>query len=249
MSPHPARRRARRMVGALLALGLVLLAGGCAETLGLPSSNTEQGNTVGNVFDVYLVAAYVVGAVVLGLIAYVVVRNRAPRRPGPTSQRHHNTPLEITYTVIPLVIVAALTVLTLATIHRVDSDEPNPDVVVDVEGYQWGWRFTYTGEGVVVDGNADGPPELVLPAPARIRFDVHSDDVIHSLWIPAFRFKRDLIPGAPTSFTVDTTELGTFDGKCAEYCGLLHTNMIFTVRTVSPDDFRSWLDQQRSPAP
>ena len=241
------RRRAAFLVGSTALLALAL--GGCAEQLGLPDSPTEQGGTVGDVFDLYLVAAWVVGAIVVGLIAFVVVRDRASRRRGPTSQRHHNTPLEIAYTLIPLLLVGALTVVTIVTIDRVASDEPDPDVVVDVEGYQWGWRFTYVDQGVVVDTHDTGDPELVLPAPARIRFDVHSDDVIHSFWVPAFRFKRDLIPGTPTSFTVDTNELGVFDGKCAEYCGLLHTQMTFTARTVSPGDFDAWAADQGSEGP
>ncbi len=243
------RPRHRRRAASLIVVAMVPLAAGCAEQLGLPDSKTDQGRTVGRVFNLYLAAAWVVGAIVVALIAFVVIRYRAGRRTGPVSQRHHNTPLEIAYTVVPLLIVAALTVVTIVTIHEVASDEPNPDVTIDVEGYQWGWRFTYVDEGVVVDSRASGDPELVMPAPARIRFVVHSDDVIHSLWIPAFRFKRDLIPGTPTSFTVDTDALGEFPGKCAEYCGLLHSQMTFTARTVDPDDFERWLAQQRSAVP
>lgn len=224
---------------------VVLAAGGCAEQLGLPDATTEQGDTVGWVFNLYLLAAYVVAAIVVGLIAFVVIRDRAGRRTGPASQRHHNTPLEIIYTVVPLLLVGALTVVTLVTIGEVSGDEPDPDVTIDVEAYQWGWRFTYVGEDLVIETTATGGPELVMPAPARIRFVVHTDDVIHSLWIPAFRFKRDVIPGTPTSFTVDTDALGVFPGKCAEFCGLLHTQMTFTARTVDSQDFEDWLAEMR----
>ncbi|MCB0962719.1 MAG: cytochrome c oxidase subunit II [Acidimicrobiales bacterium] len=230
----------RRVVLGAVVAGVALVATGCAEQLGLPESTTEQGDTVGRVFDLYLVAAYVVAAIVVGLIAFILLRFRAGRRSGPASQTHHNAPLEILYTVVPLLLVGALTAVTLVTIGDVAADEPDPDVTIDVEGYQWGWRFTYVDEGITVATDADGGPEVVLPAPARIRFTVHSEDVIHSLWIPAFRFKRDLIPGTTTSFTVDTDELGTFPGKCAEYCGLQHTTMTFTARTVAPDEFEAW---------
>ena len=243
MSGSVPSRRGRRagIWAAVLAAGTLT---GCAGDLGLPEPNTDQGETVGRVFDLYLVTAYVVAAIVVGLITFVVFRYRASRR-SVSSQRHHNTVLEIVYTVIPLVIVLALTVVTIVTISEVDAIEPDPDVIVDVEGYQWGWTFTYVDNGHIVDsGTIDEPPELVLPAPARVQFDVHSDDVIHSFWVPAFRFKRDLIPGTPTSFTVDISEFGVYPGKCAEYCGFAHTAMDFSVRTVSRGEFEQWLAEQ-----
>ncbi len=232
----------RRPVQLLAAVAAVIALGGCAEQLGLPRAASDQGETVGQVFNLYLIVAYVIGAIVMGLIIFVMVRGRASRHgDGPGSQRHHNTPLEITYTVIPLLIVGALTVVTLFTIGDVASDAPDPDLAIEVQGYQWGWQFTYPDSGVVITGDGGTPTELVLPAPATVRFTVRSNDVIHSFWVPAFRFKRDLIPGTPTSFSVDTNEIGTFDGHCAEFCGLQHAEMTFTVRTVSPSDFQTWL--------
>jgi cytochrome c oxidase subunit 2 len=243
MSRQPRRSttRWRTSIGVLAASAIVSLTG-CAEQLGLPGSASKEGKTVGQVFNLYLVVAYVIGAIVVGLIIYVMVSGRASRHgDGPGSQRHYNTPLEITYTVIPLLIVVALTVVTLFTIADVASNSSKPDLVVEVQGYQWGWRFTYADHGVVIADDGDTPPELVLPAPATVRFNVRSDDVIHSFWVPAFRFKRDLIPGRPTSFSVDTSEFGTYDGHCAEFCGLKHATMTFTVRTVGQQDFQTWL--------
>ena len=229
------------------ALVVLLALSACAEQIGMPPAGSDQGGTVGHVFDLYLGVAGVVGTLVVLLLAFVLVRDRASRKgEGQGSQRHHNTPLEIAYTVIPLIIVLGLTVITVVTIGDVDSTSPDPDLVVDVEGFQWGWTFTYVDQGVAITTEADRRgPELVLPSPADIRFDVHSDDVIHSFWVPAFRFKRDLIPGHPTSFSVDTDELATYDGHCAEYCGLYHSEMTFTVRTVDRASFSRWLTEQR----
>ena len=238
------RSRSHTIVGFLALCGL--LVGGCAEQLGLPTAETEQGVTVGRVFNLYLVVAYIVGAIVVGLIVFVIWRDRASRRgDGEGSQRHHNFALEITYTVIPFLVVIALTLVTLFSIGNVATTSQNPDLTVDVDAYQWGWRFTYTDSGVIIQTDADTPlPQLVLPASATIQFSLHSDDVIHSFWVPAFRFKRDLIPGTPTSFSVNTKEIASYDGHCAEFCGLQHAEMTFTVRTVDRQDFQTWLTDQ-----
>jgi cytochrome c oxidase subunit 2 len=90
-------------------------------------------------------------------------------------------------------------------------------------------------------------PELVLPAGASVRFDMTSLDVIHSFWIPGFRFKRDVFPDQETSFQVDVGERTGFwenTGVCAEFCGLDHTSMRFSVRIVTPEEFDAWLAQE-----
>lgn len=214
---------------------------GCAEQLGLSEARTEGGETVRQVFDLYLLVAYVVGAIVVGLIVFVIWRDRRSRRgDGQGSQRHHNFALEITYTIIPLIIVAALTVVTLMTIDDVADGSSDPDLTVQVEAYQWGWRFTYP-DGTVVETEGEQLPQLVLPARSNVAFDMVSYDVIHSFWVPGFRFKLDIIPGRRASFTVATTDEAVYEGKCAEYCGLQHATMQFTVRTVGENDFSDFL--------
>jgi cytochrome c oxidase subunit 2 len=87
-------------------------------------------------------------------------------------------------------------------------------------------------------------PELVLPAGSSVRFEMTSRDVIHSFWIPGFRFKRDVFPAQTTSFEVDVSDKTGFfrnTGVCAEFCGLDHTQMRFSVRIVTPDEFDQWL--------
>jgi cytochrome c oxidase subunit II len=197
----------------------------------------------------YTSAAAIVGGIVIGLIAVAAVRFR--RRAGEQElprQRLHAVKLESTYLTLPLLLVVALVVATVIATERVLASEGDPDVTVDVIAYRWQWYFAYEGEDVVVTGGRDDEPELVLPAPAKVRFEGTSRDVIHALWVPEFLFKRDLIPGATTTFDVDTVEVGEYWGRCAEFCGLDHAIMSFRVRTVSPDEFRTWLDDQRRSA-
>ncbi|MGB0114020.1 MAG: hypothetical protein WBP59_12425, partial [Ilumatobacteraceae bacterium] len=124
----------------------------------------------------------------------------------------------------------------------------DPDLVVHVTAYQWSWEFEYPESGVVIVDSSDvADPELVLPASSTIRFDLESVDVVHSFWLTAFRFKRDMIPGSPSNFRVDmdgTTGYFPNAGVCAEFCGLDHARMRFSVRVLPPDEFDAWLTDQ-----
>jgi cytochrome c oxidase subunit 2 len=157
--------------------------------------------------------------------------------------------MEIAYTVIPFLVVCALFAVTFVTVRAIDDTDADADLVVHVVAYQWSWQFEYPDEGVmIVDRSDDDDPELVLPASSTVRFDLESVDVIHSFWLTAFRFKRDMIPGSPSSFVVDIGDaVGEYPnaGVCAEFCGLDHARMRFRVRVLSPEDFERWLTDQR----
>lgn len=213
---------------------------------GLPSPLTEQADTIAELWSVFVVISLAVFALIVFLILYVSVRYRRRDDKLPP-QTHYRIGIEIAYTVIPLLLIAALFVVTLRTIRTVEATTNSPDLVVDVIGFQWQWQFTYPDSGVVIIGDDDtDPPELVLPSGSSVRFNLESRDVIHSFWIPGFLFKRDLIPGSPSSFDVDVLdETGFYDsGACAEFCGLYHGRMTFTVRIVTASDFDSWLVEQ-----
>ena len=126
----------------------------------------------------------------------------------------------------------------------VDDTGATAPLVVEVVAFQWQWEFDYPESGAQVIGTANILPELVLPAGSSVRFDLTSLDVIHSFWIPGFRFKRDVFPEETTSFEVDVSDRTGFfrnTGVCAEFCGLDHDKMRFSVRIVTPDEFDQWL--------
>lgn len=182
---------------------------------------------------------------VWGLIAYAAIRFR--RRRGnerPRSQKATNTPLEITWTVLPLVLVIGLFVVTFDTEKSVEALQPNPPVQIAINGFRWGWTFNYRG-GPTINGTSNDPPELVLPRGETVAMQVTSSDVVHSFWVPDMLFKRDAVPGRVTAFDFTPTKTGTFIGRCGEFCGFDHALMTFTVRVVEPTEFQRWLQRPR----
>jgi cytochrome c oxidase subunit 2 len=233
----------------LVLAGLALSS--CAGS-GAPPGATTQGQDIHHLWDVFLVASIGVAAVVYGLILWSVFRHgRMRRRDGdlPPQNREH-VPIEILYTAVPIVIVAVLFALTLRTDHQVTAVDPSPAATIHVEAFRWGWRFTYEGVGTTaVSAPGAPPPEMVIPAgrPVHILLTAPRNDVIHAFYVPDFLFKRDAIPGHPTDFDLTATREGTYDGTCAEYCGLNHAFMPFVVRVVSEAEFGTWLSEQGSP--
>ena len=190
------------------------------------------------------------GLVVAVLIAYVVVRFRR-RDTALPHQRRENIPVEITYVLVPLMIVVALFAITFVSVDAVDDTVDDPGLTVEVTGFQWQWQFVYPDAGVRVIGTDDEVPELVLPAATSVRFELTSVDVIHSFWVTGFRFKRDVFPGEVQTFDVvvgDTTGVFPTSGVCAEFCGLDHTSMRFAVRVVTPGEFEDWLQDRTQEA-
>lgn len=208
---------------------------------------TEQAESLDRVWDVFLVIGGLVGVLVLVLVLIVVLRGR--RTTDMPKQVREHIPLELAYTAIPFLIVVALFVMTVGSVRAVEhiDEDGEIDLVVEVNAFQWQWQFVYPETGVSVTGAAGSRPELALPAGASVRFDLTSLDVIHSFWIPGFRYKRDVFPGDETSFQVDvgaTTGSWPDTGVCAEFCGLDHTTMRFDVSVLAPDEFDRWLAEQ-----
>jgi cytochrome c oxidase subunit 2 len=226
--------------------GLLLLAG-CGRA-GLPEAVTEQGRDTTSLWKIFMVVALILGLIVYGLIAFVVIRYRRRRHDDGAvpSQRNAILSLEVLYTAIPLVIVGVLLGLSTRTQQRVTRLSAHPDLAVDVIGFEWQWQFRYPG-GTVVSGTPDNPPVLELPVGRVVQLRLISNDVIHSFWVPHFIEKRDLIPRVENKIDVRLTETGDFPGVCSEFCGLNHYQMSFSVRAVSPADFDAWLAKRGSP--
>ncbi len=208
-----------------------------------PPPITDQANDLDGVWSLFLWVAAGIGALVAVLIVWVLLRYRRRSGTGLPVQRREHIPLEVAYTVVPLGIVAALFAVTVTSIRPVDRVGDDPDLVVEVTGYQWQWQFDYPASGARSTATDEENPELVLPTSATVRFDLRSRDVLHSFWIPGFRFKRDVFPGETTSFEVRVTDQpGDYpnSGVCAEFCGIDHHKMRFSVRVVEPAEFDAW---------
>ncbi|MGI8808532.1 MAG: cytochrome c oxidase subunit II [Acidimicrobiales bacterium] len=224
------------------------LLSGCSTRGGAPDPASSQGQDILDLWRILLAAGVVLGALVTGLILWTVVRYRRPRAAAPgdlPKQVGANIPIEVFYTVVPLVIVAVLFGVTMRTQDRISRQSETPDLGVDVTGFQWGWRFRYPAQGVTVVGDANDPPTLVLPVGANVRLRLVAADVIHSFFVPSFLVKRDMIPGVDNAVEVRPTEPGRYTGTCAEFCGLDHWRMGFNVEVVTPEAFAAFLAEQQ----
>jgi cytochrome c oxidase subunit II len=210
---------------------------------GLPPPLTDQASDIDRVWNVFFIGALAVAGLVAALTTIIVIRFRR-RDDSLPRQVRENIPIEATYTAIPLLIVGGLFALTVVSMWALDQpDDDEADLIVEVTAFQWQWRFDYPESGASAVGTDEVVPELVLPADSTVRFELTSRDVIHSFWITGFRFKRDVFPHQVTTFTVDVGDrTGTFSntGVCAEFCGVDHTTMRFSVRVVTPSEFEAW---------
>jgi len=242
-----------RAGGGLLVLLLALT--GCStgqvERFGWPAGVTPQAERMLHLWQAAVWAALVVGVIVWGLIFWCVIRYRKKSDEMPKQVRY-NLPVELLYTVTPLLIVAVLFFYTAVDEDYVDKETKNPQVTVQVDAFRWNWKFSYPqardAQGNIIStvGSSQEIPVLVLPTNATILFKEHSEDVIHSFWVPEFLFKRDVIPGVNNSFELTITKTGAYVGRCAEFCGTYHSQMNFEVRAVSPADYQAFLQAKES---
>jgi cytochrome c oxidase subunit 2 len=201
---------------------------------------------------------YVIVQIVV-LVAIFRFREKKGEERAP-KQVHGNTRLEIIWTIIPAVILAALAVPTLSTLFDIRAEAAPGALQVKVTGHQWWWEFEYpdyldeTGRALYTAN------ELHIPAGRDIQLTMTSVDVIHSFWVPPLNGKRDLVPGRvsqlklnadPETVTIKYNDFGEgwILGQCAEFCGLAHADMRMRVKIHTEADFQAWTEQQLAPAP
>jgi cytochrome c oxidase subunit II len=188
---------------------------------------------------VFTVAGLAVFVFVIGLVLYAAIRWRD--RGQVPEMFSNNTPWELASVVLPIVIVTALFVVSQRQEDAVDALAASPQSRVDVTAYRWSWTFSYDGTPVTVYGTPNAPPTLLLPLGRTTEISLRSNDVTHSFWVPALLFKRDAIPGLVNRFDVTPLQVGRFAAKCAQFCGLNHAFMTFTVQVVPGSVFNRYL--------
>ena len=245
----------------LLPVALMLAACAAAPGDQLPGGNTqppgffpvspasEQGERINDLYPIVFWIAVAVFVLVEGLLLWIVFRYRQQRNADPDAlppQTHGNNLLEIAWTAIPAIIVTYLFVATLDTLAHVENIEPEPQgVVIDVTGFQWQWTFDYPDEGINFTGVGREGPVMGIPIDETVRIRLHSQDVIHSFYVPQFLYKKDVVPGRVNEFDIMIRQPGTYTGQCAEFCGLAHTDMYFTVLAMERADYETWVDEAR----
>lgn len=247
-------------VGVVAGLAMLMLSGCSVEEglrFGWPEGITDQATSMRELWTGSTLAALAVGAVTWGAIFWSCVRYRR-RSDDLPRQTAYNLPVEISFVVIPFLIIGVLFYFTVVSQNFVLAQSEDPDVTVDVTGFQWNWRFQYpeatvtdSTEVVTTIGDDQEVPVLVLPAGQSVRFNLASNDVIHSFWVPDMLFKRDVIPGKNIGYdddyevTIREGTEGAYVGRCAELCGIYHYAMNFEVRVVSPADFEDYLQARQ----
>ena len=213
-----------------------------------------MGRTIDDLWELVFVIATIVFVIVQVALVYTIIRYRA--RKGDDSepvQVHGNTRLEILWTIIPVVILAAIAFPVVKGIFDVRAIAEGEDVLqVQVTGHQWWWEFEYVDLADETGRTLVTANELVIPEDTEVNLTMTSADVIHSFWVPVLAGKRDVVPNRITNLTIIADDPTPPDephpGQCAEYCGLAHADMRFKVHVRTDADFDAWVDQQLTPA-
>jgi len=263
-------RSSRRLRWASVPVSIVLVAvlAGCThEQLrgwlpGDEAGITNHTDRVVGLWTTSWIVLLIVGVITWGLIIFAVIAYR--RRKGQTglpAQMRYNMPIEIFYTVVPLILVLGFFAFTARDQAAIEEPYAEPDVQIEVIGKRWAWDFNYldaNGEPDVYESSQqvsrDTPtgeidestiPTLVLPVNQKVEITIESRDVAHSFWIVDFLYKKDMIPGKSNHLYFEPLKEGTYSGKCAELCGQYHSLMLFNVNVVSQAEYEDYLESLR----
>ena len=257
------RSRRLRLAAIPIAATLAFLLAGCTQQQLQGWLPTEPGttNNVDRVIGLWVtswIVLLIVGVITWGLTLWAVIVYRRRRgQTGLPAQLRYNMPIEIFYTIVPLILVLGFFAFTARDQAAIEADPGDPDVTIEVFGKRWAWDFNYLDENVysagiqaqeVGENNAidvDDLPVLYLPVNAKVQIDIESRDVIHSFWIIDFLYKKDMIPGKTNHWYFTPTKIGTYQGKCAELCGEYHSLMLFQVKVVSQDEYDAHIEALR----
>ena len=250
--------KSRRVVASVLGLTTVaLLSTGCTANeaffFDMPEPASKEAPIMLNLWNGSWIAAWAVGIVTWGLMLWAVIAYRRRHRDEIPKQTKYNIPLEILYTVVPLIMILGLFWFTARDQTEILSVSNDQDQTVNVVGFRWSWAFNYLDEDVydvglpyTEEGGTAALPTLVLPVDEKVRFELTSPDVIHSFWVPNWLFKMDVIPGKTNVFELTPDRIGLFPGKCAELCGTDHARMLFNVRVVERPEFEAHIESLRA---
>ncbi len=230
------------------------------KALGFQPAATELARDLQGLNSLILVIITAIVIFVTALLLFVIVRFNSKANPTPSTFTH-NTPLEVAWTIVPLVILVVIGAFSLPVLFK-QQTIPEADVNIKVTGYQWYWGYEYTDHDFAFDSFMLAEDELadygyapehhllatdtavVIPTGKKVVMTVTGADVIHSWTIPAFGVKQDAVPGrlAQLWFEVDEGMEGVYFGQCSELCGIAHAYMPIVVRAVSQEDYDAWLN-------
>jgi cytochrome c oxidase subunit II len=244
--------------------GVSLVAGvGAVLCLLLPGAAWAEGFPVfdpvsppaESIRDLFILVGAISAGILLvvgGMLVYCIVRFRARapagQREAEPPQLYGSGPIEVAWTVGPVLIVFVLFLVVIRTVFDVRrGDMPDDALHVRVIGHQWWWEFEYPESGVRTANELHVPISDADQARAVV-LELESADVVHSFWVPRLAGKTDLIPGRKNTMWFEAQQAGVYHGQCAEYCGTQHANMLIRVVAHPAGEFQAWLDDQRQDA-
>jgi cytochrome c oxidase subunit 2 len=222
-----------------------LLARAAENNLNTLDPAAAPADSIRDMFWLVVAVCTGIGILVEGTLIYCVIRFR--QRPGTGEpeppQIYGSQPIEVAWTLAPLLVVFVLFLVVIRTEMDVKRSQRPPGALeVTVKGHQWWWEYQYPALGITTAN------ELHVPVDTPVFLRLESVDVIHSFWIPRLAGKTDVVPGHPNTMWFHVTDTGIYKGQCAEYCGTQHANMILFASVQSPGDFERWVANQKKPA-
>lgn len=261
----------RRVIAVpLIAAAVVLALTGCDDQQlhgylpGFIAGQPDATNQTGRVSALWTgswITLLGVGVITWAIIVwFAIVYRRRRGQTGLPVQLRYNMPIEIFYTIVPLILVLGLFAFTVRDQTAIETRYAQPQTVIDAYGKQWAWDFAYHDEQVYEQGvqaqlstdpsNAGKVeselPTLYLPVNKTTEIRLRTRDVNHSFWVIDFLYKKDMIAGQTNYWDFTPTRIGTFAGKCAELCGEYHSRMLFQVKVVSQADYDAHIETLRA---
>jgi cytochrome c oxidase subunit II len=258
--PKPRAATVALLIAAVVAF-LALPAHAWADLLTPEAGPTQNAKDIDTLYKIVFYTGIAVIGLVWAVLFYSLFRFRA-RRGRLAPQISGNTPLEIGWTVAATAIVATITVVTYIFLDDITHpaasgpeavaqasdqfatiNQPPPpggnELDIQVSGQQFIWRYQYPNQAVSFQ-------EMVVPRDTTVVLTLKANDVIHSWWIPALGGKLDAVPGYENKTWFKATETGTFNGQCAELCGIGHAAMTAKVTVVEPEQYKAWVERQKT---
>ena len=264
----PRRLLPAALAAALLAC-LIVAPPAFADAFTPESGGSQNADDIDTLFKITLYVSIVIFLIVEGTLIWALVKYRGRRSAPEGAQIRGNTPLELGWTAGAALILVVLTVVTFVYLPDIENpppsgpnglqasqarfasiDQPDPPTEggpvlrIGVNGQQYLWRYDYQGGQQLFSYHT-----MVVPVDTTVVLEVTASDVIHSWWIPKLGGKVDAVPGHvnETWFKIPPEHAGTtFDGQCAELCGINHADMRAEVRAVTPEEFAAWAEEQRT---
>jgi cytochrome c oxidase subunit 2 len=205
-----------------------------------PVQASTQAHNTDRLYHVLVIATIPIFVLVVSVILYCCwqfqMKPGEELKDGPPI--HGNTRLEVIWTAAPAILLLGMVAYSFVVLHD-NEKKPAREINVGVTGQQFEWSFQYPPS--VTGGKPVESAQLYLPKGESVKFDMHSKDVIHALWIPAFRLQEDVVPGITTHYRVTPSRLGTYPVVCNLLCGLGHSTMRTKVHVVTRERFEAWL--------